>query len=466
MNLCPECHRTYGPLDAICPDCGVELERPRAQRTATTVISGSDLSEERTTIVPILEERTTLGPAAASSPANGAPGVTIFQYTGRRADGEVVTGQVSAPTQAQAMAKLRADGLLISALRPVGRRPAESAPRANDDGLLGAIYSGVSLKAIAFFFRQLAALVRSGIALGESLHLLEAQTANRRLRAIAAETSNHCAAGGRMSEVFRRHPRVFPEAVIEMVSAGEEAGRLDRFLEQIADYLERLYQIASRIKGALTYPAFMLFAIIFIPSAPIWVMAGPAAYFSATLKWAFGIVATVVGTAVLFRVLLTSPRFALLYDQVKLSLPVIGKVVRQFALGKFGRTLAMLYVSGASMSRALTVAANTCGNRYLREKLLSAVPIVEKGGAVSEAIGRTGCFPPTTLHVIATGEKTGNIDQMVIKISEFAEADANTAVDQAVALILPISVIILGALVLMTLIQFYTGYFNNILSTD
>jgi type IV pilus assembly protein PilC len=290
------------------------------------------------------------------------------------------------------------------------------------------------------------------------------QTANKRLKNVAAEACIHCTHGGTMSQVLRRYPRIFPPPVIEMIAAGEESGNLDRFLEQIANYLERQYEVAARIKGALTYPVFMLFATIFLPNVPIWVMSGPAAYFGATLQWALGIILGVIGVVAIFRLLLTVPGFALGADEVKLALPVIGKVVRQYALGKFGRTLAMLFAAGVPLSHSLEIAAAACGNRYLAKKLAGAVPELQAGGMLSEAIARTRCFPPTALHVIATGERTGNIDLMVSKIAEFAEADANTAIDQGVQLIMPICIILLGVLVCIRAAQFYTGYFNDTLS--
>jgi type II secretory pathway component PulF len=315
---------------------------------------------------------------------------------------------------------------------------------------------------MAFFFRQLAMLVKSGMSSAESLGVLEGQTGNGRLRLATRQAAAHCRTGGKMSDIFQNYPHMFGEPVIEMIKAGEEGGALERFLERVADYLERQYDVSSRIKGALAYPIFMIFALIFIPNVPIWVTAGPAAYFSSTLLWAGSLVGICLSAFIVLRLVLANPSSARLYDQIKLSLPLIGKVVRQFAIGRFGRTLAMLYSAGVNIPHAIEISARACGNSYLAERLATAAGPVRAGGSLVDAIAKTNCMPALALHVMSTGEKTGNMDLMVTKLAEFSEADANTAVDQAVALILPICVIILGGVVLVMVAKFYTGYFANI----
>ncbi|HET6385357.1 MAG TPA: type II secretion system F family protein [Armatimonadota bacterium] len=505
VKRCPQCHQVFAPLDAVCPKCNVVLEAREIasmEVDRTTVAVGAapgsestvnprapgfaaapDRSQEPTTVVTPPPPGWPNGAAATPQPPgwpngaaatpqpsgspNGAaapqsPGA-VFVYTGRSSDGQKTAGELQAPNEAGARSALREQGVWVSSLRPKGGAArAESGP--GSDRLYQSVYSGVPLKAKAFFFRQLSSLVRSGIPLAEALSLLKGQTSNKLLKEIAGEAARHCGAGGRMSEVFKRHPYVFPLVVLEMITAGEEAGRLERFLAQIADYMDREYQVVSRIKGAMTYPAVVMLGVIFIPSVPILVTAGVVPYAAATLKWLFLILLVIAIVVIPIRLMLTNASFAMSYDRVKLSLPLVGKVVRQFTLSKFGRTLALLYSAGVSLSHALEISANSCGNRYITARLNSAVPVVQAGGKLSDAIKKTGCFPETTMYILATGEHTGDVDMMVTKMAEFAEADANQAVDQTIHVLMPASIVLLAIVVCIKLIAFYTGYFSNILS--
>jgi type IV pilus assembly protein PilC len=540
MPHCKQCHKNYGPLDAVCPDCQIPLERERAAPTspapgwqavapvapepaAETIPAGPEAAIPVTAAAPPSPEsqpdlsrvptsRITVAPAAAGPeptvnpspgvPTPGAPPAGVsplfdpsvigpasgatYAYRARRPDGQIEEGKTVAVSDEAARSQLRAQGLWVSSLRLVSGKPSPAGGRTGAeiptaDGLPGAapprtatdvtsdsvfqaIYSGASLKAKAFFFRQLATMERSGISTVEALAILQSQTSNAVLRQIVVEGLAYCQAGGKLSDVFRRHPRVFPPVILEMTAAGEESGRLDKTLEEVADYLDREYQVVSRMKGAMVYPAVVVLALIFCPTMPILMTKGPGAYLAVTMGWLALLVLGGGGFLAVFRMAMSNPALAMTYEHIKLAIPVVGKVVRQFALGKFGRILGLLYSAGLPLSRALSIAATSCGNRYLAAELLKTVPIVESGGGFAEAIGRTQCFPPIAMHMIATGEKTGNVDLMVNKVAEFAEADANQAVDQAVTLMLPVSVIILAVFVGFVVVGFYGNYFTSMLN--
>ena len=426
---------------------GLALERP----ARSPVASQSDITVE--------SDITTGAPTAPSFSPTLSPPVTgrTFRYRARQQDGRTVNGEVDAASQEAAIAELRSRGLWISEVKEQRGPGASSGRSENPVRTLG---SGVPLRARAYFFRQLALLIKTGIAPAESLRLLEGQTSNPRLKAIALETSAQCARGGKVSEVFRRYPGIFPEAVLEMVAAGEESGRMDRFLARIADYMDRLCEIASRVQSALVYPIAVVLTIIFVPKAVVLFTGGIVPYLLATGPWACLVLGVVFAFVGFFRFVNSTSGGSYKLDQIKLSLPVIGKITRQLAMGKFGRTLAMLYEAGVPLARSLTVAANACGNRHLRAKLLETVPAVQSGELLSRALARTGCFPATLTHEVATGESTGNLDQMVNRMAEYAESDANAAIDQAITLLLPACILVLAIIVLKICVDFYGSQFH------
>jgi type II secretory pathway component PulF len=305
-------------------------------------------------------------------------------------------------------------------------------------------------------------MVKAGMTLGEAMSALSTQKMNGRLKKIAGEVAAYLHSGGCLSDGFARYPWMFAELHIDLLRAGESSGTTDRILDRIARQLEWDHSIRQKLRLATLYPKILVLAVIFIPKFSILIFKGFAPYMHATV----GIVLPVVGALILlwalYRILYQIAGFRHAVDLVKISIPKIGNMVRMLALARFYRTMGALYAAGAPVSKALLHGARSCGNEYLSRGLQKAIPDVEHGRSVYESLKRTQVLPDMALNMLQTGERTGDVDQMLEKTADYTESEAEVAVLQ--------STVILGALLLLgiaayigyTLVQFYSSYASSV----
>jgi type IV pilus assembly protein PilC len=397
----------------------------------------------------------------------------LYEYTARDQQGKPSRGTVEADSNSVAAARLRAQGLWVTGLRTVGAtrevsRTASAeatismpagAPRGS---LLDAWWTGVSLKELAIFFRQFGTMVNAGMPLSRSLSILASQTTNRRLKEVIADLAAQVQAGGKLSEAFRRHPALFRPVQIAMIEAAEAGGLLDRMLNRIADYLEREYEIRLEIKRRTLYPKLLLGAAIFIPPVKVLIFDGIVPYLRATVGMVLPLLLWVAGLWIFFRLLFQIPAFRALYDGIKLAIPVLGKNVRQFAVGKFCRSLAALYGAGLPVGRALRTSADACDNYLIARAVHRQSPRVERGEPLSAVLAGTGLFSPIVLGMVATGEHAGDMEGMLTKVADYQEREAEHSTRQ---LIVVLGVVVFLAVALMIAVQivgFYSQYASGV----
>jgi type IV pilus assembly protein PilC len=398
----------------------------------------------------------------------------LYEYTARDQQGNPSRGTVEADSNSVAAARLRAQGLWVTGLRTAGATreasrtasaeatlsmPVVNAPRGSP---LDAWWTGVSLKDLAIFFRQFGTMVNAGMPLSRSLSILASQTSSRRLQQVIADLAAQVQAGGKLSEAFRRHPALFRPVQIAMIEAAEAGGLLDRMLNRIADYLEREYEIRLEIKRRTLYPKLLLLAAVFIPPVKVLIFDGIVPYLRATVGMILPLFLWVVGLWLVFRLLFQIPAFRVLYDGIKLAIPVLGKNVRQFAVGKFCRSLAALYGAGLPVGRALRTSADACDNTLIARAVHRQTPRVERGEPLSAALAGTGLFSPIVLGMVATGEHAGDMEGMLTKVADYQEREAEHSTRQ---LIVVLGVVVLLAVALMIAVQvvgFYSQYASGI----
>jgi type II secretory pathway component PulF len=325
------------------------------------------------------------------------------------------------------------------------------------------LFAGARTWELAFFYRQFATMVKSGLTIVQALSSLRTQGISRRLRKIAAETLPLIQAGGALSEAFARYPWMFPELHISVLRAGEMSGTMDKMLGKIADYLEREHEVRRKLRLATFYPKLLILAVIFIPRFPLLLFYGFKEYSQATLVLLLPIILALAGLWVVHRLLYQIPAFRYGLDLVKLCVPKLGKTVRMLALSKFYRVVAAMYAAGASLSQALMYAANATNNWYLGTRLNRAIPLVEQGAPLSQALERTGVVPRIALDMISTGEQTGNIDDMLEKVAEYTENEAEVSIVQSTLVIGILLLLGIGAYIGLFVVRFYLGQYGSLI---
>jgi type II secretory pathway component PulF len=237
---------------------------------------------------------------------------------------------------------------------------------------------------------------------------------------------------------------------------------LDRMMIRIADYLEREYEVRQKIKQRTLYPKLVLVAAIFIPKLPILVLVGLLPYLRATLFTLLPVAAALLVIWAAFRLAFQWPAFRYFYDTVKLNLPVVGGLIRKQITGRFVRGLAALYGAGPPVGRAMSWAAEACGNPRVADMVLRQVPRVERGESLTAALTATGFFSPAALGMMATGEQSGNVDGILRKLADYQEAEADHATHQMVTIGSTLFYLAVCIYVGMQVISFYSGYAKGI----
>lgn len=346
------------------------------------------------------------------------------------------------------------------------------------------IFSGVVVKDLAPFYRQFATLINAGLPLHQALVALESNTENRKLKEIARLGQQQVLAGGKFSDVMAAHPWIFQPMQIELVRAAEQGGMLDRTLLQIADYVEHELEIRRLISRETLYPKFVIFVAIMILGKPGFLGGMPAIaklvvgsmgkleevytgwnYLMDTVGLALQMLVPILALVALCRLFLFNIKPVREgYDHVKMAIPVLGKLVRQFSIAKFARTFAALYRGGFSMSTALQISGDACGNAVLRDAAHRAIPVAENGGLVSEALNRSGAFSPIAVDLFRTGETSGNLDDMLDKVADFHENEARSKSHMAAVAFGVLVFLVVALLVGRAIIGQYMGYASGISS--
>ncbi len=317
-------------------------------------------------------------------------------------------------------------------------------------------------------FGGLAAMVRAGVSMGESLTALAGDMRPSRMQAALLRVGHEVSGGRTFSTCLQEHPEIFSSLTVAMLQVGERGGGLEQALRGIADYHERDFELRSLLQRELTYPIILFAAILFIPLIGrlivVWVtetllaalLAGAAALLLYALV--FGVPGVLV--YLLIRNARQSTAGRLRLDRIKLRLPLVGKVLRKLALARFCRALASLYSAGVLMGTSLRLAGQASGNEVVARELGGGAGAVEAGAGLAEALGKSSVMPNTVLQMLRTGEHTGEVDAMAHNVADHLEVEAQTAIKQMAVTVTPVSVVIAGVIVALMLLSFYGGLYS------
>ena len=326
----------------------------------------------------------------------------------------------------------------------------------------------VKSRELLIFSRQLSTIVNSGLPLLQGLDILSDQTEDARFQKCIREISSAVETGETFSEALRAYPRIFSDLYTSMIRAGEASGDLDGVLLQLADYLEAMEELKRRIRSAMTYPVVALAMIICIAGGLIiWVVPKFAEIFDSFGQqlplptrmlialsdnmgqpvFLLGTLATVIVITIAYRAYNATDSGRYNIDAAKLRLPVFGKLLQKVAISRFTRTLSTLTKSGVAILGALEIAERTAGNEVYAKAVRDAGESVRNGETLADPLARSGQFPALVTRMIGVGEKTGALEQMLSKISDFYDSEVKAAVDGLTSLIEPLLILVMGIIV-------------------
>jgi MSHA biogenesis protein MshG len=391
-----------------------------------------------------------------------------FAYTGRNARGELIKGRVEGNDSGAV-----ADQLLNTGITPVDIRHAGNEPDAAGGAPLGEsirkhFAPAVTLVDVMLFSRQMYTLLKAGVPIMRALAGLEESMINPSFKAIVVDLRVSLDSGRELSAAMRRHPAVFSNFYVSLVRVGEGTGMLQDVFLRLYEHLEFEKEIRDRIKAALRYPLFVIAAmavalviinIVVIPAfaklfqgfnAPLPLMTrvliGTSDF--AVHYWPL-LLALAVGAALGFRVWKATPVGKYAWDRFKLSLPVAGKIINKATLARFARSLALSLRSGVPVVQGLTSVAGVVDNHYLAGRIDRMRESVERGETVLRTAAQAGIFTPVVLQMIAVGDETGELDDLMLEVAQLYEREVDYEIKTLAAQIEPILIVFLGVIVLI-----------------
>lgn len=421
----------------------------------------------------------------------------IFAYRGTDPIGRETKGTVSGANLEAVLQDLTRRGYTIEALAPEGQEIPVYAPdyRPNPEQgtyehpvhqasphldmrrpavvteVLGPIFGKVPLATMSQFYRQFATMLNAGVGPHDALENFARHARDIRLKKVLVELQEQVLHGRPISYGMQRYPEVFGVLEISMVRAGEAGGFVDSSLSNIADYLDREIALRNLKRRVTFYPKLTLVMSVLIfgganmiigslaPGSPIrlnnplsdpktWVWLGPL----------------VIGIFLFLRVGLHNPRVKYFWDGVVRLVPFIGKTNVMFSMARFGRSFGALYRSGVPVSQAVQLAADACGNEYIRSRMSNAAEKLSSGAPITQTMAETGVVTPTVLEMLSTGERTGMIDPMLNKMADYYEGEGEVRATQMGYVLGVVMLLIVGIYVGYLLLTGYSGIANSRMS--
>lgn len=392
----------------------------------------------------------------------------IFVWKGRTATGATASGELAAGSQADVVASLRQKKIIPTSIKIKEEK--------KGFGLFG---GRVSRHALAVFTRQFATMLNAGLPLLNCLDILAKQTESPALRRVLGEVRTDVEGGLSLADSLRRQPKVFDNLYVNMVESGETGGALDVILVRLANYLEKMAALVRKIRGAMIYPIIILsvavlaIAILLIFVIPVFAkmfegvgaelppMTQMVVSMSNFLKiWALPLLIIFIAIVTILRRWHKTESGAKAIDPILLKLPVVGPLIRKQSIARLARTLSTLLSSGVPIIDALEITAKSSGNWVVEDAILKARTSIKGGENIADPLTKTAVFPPMVTQMIAIGEASGGLDEMLSKVADFYDAEVDQAVENLTAALEPIIMVVLGGLVGFIVISMYLPIFQ------
>ena len=386
--------------------------------------------------------------------------MAVFAYVTKDSAGKIHRGRIEAPNEKMLTKKLTEDGFLVQSVM------AEAVKKKKFNPLK--MLQRVKPQQISIFCRQFATMINAGVSLVRCLSVLEKQSINPKMKETIRDVQNRVEAGETLSRAMSHHPAVFSNLTLGLVKAGEVGGVLDETLDRLAQFMESDIRLRQKIKAAMTYPvlvgvvAFVIvtFLVTFIvpkfldifkdfkvEMPPMTMLLVNVSHFMTNPTSIVPTVVCVVGFIVGFKKWKKTKWGKRIYDRYKMKMPVFGKLSHNIAVERFCRTLATLLTSGVPILQALETVSGAIDNETFTDVIMHARARIREGDPIGEPLEKSKLFPPMVVQMIAIGEETGALDQMLGKVADFYEVEVETQLEQLAATIEPLMIVGLGLVV-------------------
>jgi len=392
---------------------------------------------------------------------------STFKWEGKDRKGTKVSGEMQSTNPALVKAQLRKQGVLVT---KVNKKSTLFASR------------GKKIKPldVAFFTRQLATMMKSGVPIIQAFDIIAEGTANPNFQKLILEIKTDVAAGNTLADSLRQHPKYFDDLFCNLVESGEQSGRLESLLDRIATYKEKTEALKAKIKKAMTYPiavvvvAIVVTAILLLKVVPQFkeVFANFGAELPAfTLmvinlsewlqSWWFIILIGFIAIGYAYsQAHLRSKKFRDAQDRLLLKAPIVGDIIYKAAVARYARTLSTTFAAGVPLVDALDSVAGAAGNVVFYNAVMQIKEDVSAGSQLNFSMRTTGVFPSLAIQMAGIGEESGNLDGMLDKVADYYEAEVDNAVDNLTTLMEPMIMVVLGILVGGLIIAMYLPIFQ------
>ncbi|MFA5498120.1 MAG: type II secretion system F family protein [Candidatus Cloacimonadia bacterium] len=406
--------------------------------------------------------------------------MATFMYVIKDNKGVKVEGTIKATTIDEAVDKLSKEGGTIISVKNAAEGAFKGKLSLFEKVML-VIYklrTGISLKSLVFFTRQLATMFSAGLTLEKAISNLEKEEKNRRLKKILKKISDDIKKGFSLSEAMEQHPGVFNNLYIALVQSGEVSGTLHRVLDNLSDYLEKVEDTRRKVWSAMAYPIFIVIFLGFVvwglfyyiipmfsevygrfgADLPAPTMAAIAVSDFIRGNIFFSLVALIAIAFGVFLIYLTD-RGRYFFNSLVLKIPVVGGLVSNSIVSKFARTFSILMAAGVPIMDTMELSENVVQNAVFEAAIRKARVMVKEGYSVVGSFRRTGVFPSTLLQLIATGEETGDMDKLLGKAAEFYEKLVDSVIDRLTSLIEPVLIVLMASIVGTIIVVIYLPIF-------
>jgi len=406
-----------------------------------------------------------------------------FNYRALDKGGKEIRGRIDANSEATVIERLRSMGYYPTDVskakgQTVGQTNIEELP------IIRTVYQlitrgKVKSKNLMMFTRQLATLIGAGLPLLRSLRILHEQVESSNLKRTIGSVADDVEGGTTFSEALARHPHIFNKLYVNMIKAGEIGGALEQVLERLALFAEKSQALKSKVMSALYYPVIvMVIASIIVGIVLVYVvprfqefwdqagaeLPGPTQLLvSASMiirEKAPAVLLVILAIIILYRNINNTDRGKLALDSLKLKLPVFGSLLQKAAVARFARTFGTLLDTGVPILQSLVIVKDTSGNEVIARAMMDIHSSIREGETVSEPMRQHPVFPPLVVHMIAVGEETGAIDQMLVKVAEAYEREVDSTVEGLTSLLEPLLIVMLGVIIGFIVIALYLPLFK------
>jgi type IV pilus assembly protein PilC len=396
--------------------------------------------------------------------------VITYVWKGRTPAGEFQTGELAVENFRELAPALRRKRIILISAKEKGK-----------ERKLGKIGGGVKTKDLAIFTRQFATMINAGLPLVQCLDTLSKQTTKPVFKDVISKVMKDVEGGGTLAESLGKHKAAFSDLYVHMVAAGEAGGILDVILQRLATFLEKMDALKRKVKTAMTYPTVVMtvaigatiFMLVFIIPTfakmfkdfggvlpmPTRIVLGVSDFLRS--QW-WMLVGMIVGTVFAFKRYVATEKGRLKVDGILLNFPAIGDILRKASVARFTRTLGTLISSGVPILEGLTITAKTAGNMVVHNAVLATRASISEGETIAEPLRQSGVFPPMVVQMIAIGEETGALDEMLNKIADFYEDEVDSSVEALTSIIEPVMIVFMGGVVGAMVIAMYLPIFKMV----